>query len=1055
MSRTGLLAHLYEATITNHPSTPPHIITSLPELNPHELDALEKRINYWVLRRPKFARQLADLIETKAAAQPDPFLRGRAAFLGGLAAQGLCSPAWVKEKTDQARVFFEAAGRPEWVIATNWLSMSQVWLTENFQLAVEELEKTAEHLRQIGFLRYMSDLQLSLAYGYVLVSQWPNARATFDKLLNTTSPDNQEFITHVLLHKVVINMRAEADPKKSEVILNQIQLQLIDSDADMLKGKLAYREAIVAHVFYTNYAKVLEKTTTAVQFFERTENEVWVAQALQIQAGVEMEQKHFHRAIEYLNQARNIFSKYQLKGPLANNLQEQALIQKNLLNFKKSLSMSHQAVAMYKQLQTNPIIWLHMESSIALCLIGIGDYQKAIQTLENVLAFPELGQYVEGYDYALASIVQVWLILQQPDQAWKYLQLLNELDLENTIFSRFRRYSLQLKLAEFEDYTHIANETLQEINQFLSGKLDQYPYIKGWLHQQLAHYFLNLKQFKTAEHHIAEARKLYQQLELGFEETACWITQAQIAFEAGDVHTAAHYCSRAEEANVYQSSELNWRLLALKGLILLKNGDHRSGLENLKTGLLYISKILEQFWQPELIEHYLKESKPIIESGLSVAAAQNESETALAFMQVARAGHTINRLKLQFSASEMLSDREKEIVAQILSIDEDLIGQNNPFKIRQLNHQKLSLVEDLSQAQNHTALRQVSNYSSFEILQREEDFRTLLDKQFGQNWCGVTYHLGKKDLWIHVLTPDHADIFHHNLDAHHQEALQRLGSAQNSASPLFDSDCALIGSLLLPKEIAKLLHPEINLLLLCHQELHLIPWPALILFENKRLIELSVPCQIPSWQDLELILNRSISRDRGAGNIFSVSDFQDRYPPLPAVVDECQAIKNVVGQDLEITHIHNDEATLDGLKQLDLSDSRFIHIATHAFVDEKSGYLSGLVLHDQKIWHQALLHAVQFPPLVTLTACSALRSVIVAGNVQYGLATTTLAAGANTIISSLWPVPDGRANRLMEEFYQHWLSGLTPAEALTTAQRHHLQNNELFVLSFNAYGSPK
>jgi CHAT domain-containing protein len=52
-----------------------------------------------------------------------------------------------------------------------------------------------------------------------------------------------------------------------------------------------------------------------------------------------------------------------------------------------------------------------------------------------------------------------------------------------------------------------------------------------------------------------------------------------------------------------------------------------------------------------------------------------------------------------------------------------------------------------------------------------------------------------------------------------------------------------------------------------------------------------------------------------------------------------------------------------------------------------------------------------------------------------GFQTAFMAAGARSLLLSLWKVPDGATSAFMQEFYRGlWKSGLTKAEALRGAQ---------------------
>lgn len=72
--------------------------------------------------------------------------------------------------------------------------------------------------------------------------------------------------------------------------------------------------------------------------------------------------------------------------------------------------------------------------------------------------------------------------------------------------------------------------------------------------------------------------------------------------------------------------------------------------------------------------------------------------------------------------------------------------------------------------------------------------------------------------------------------------------------------------------------------------------------------------------------------------------------------------------------------------------------------------------------------------LVTLSGCETGLSLSGGGDEQLGLGRAFLAAGARSLVMSLWPVEDNATNELMQLFYQNLLKGGTKAEALRAAQ---------------------
>jgi CHAT domain-containing protein len=138
----------------------------------------------------------------------------------------------------------------------------------------------------------------------------------------------------------------------------------------------------------------------------------------------------------------------------------------------------------------------------------------------------------------------------------------------------------------------------------------------------------------------------------------------------------------------------------------------------------------------------------------------------------------------------------------------------------------------------------------------------------------------------------------------------------------------------------------------------------------------------------------------------------------------------------------------DATRELALSDRlsgfRFIHFATHGFLDSDHPDLSGLALSDiDKDGHprngyvllQDLYSLHLRADLVVLSACDTGLGRDVRGEGFLSLTHGFLHAGASQVIASLWPVRDRAAAELMQRLYRAMLrDGMRPAAALRAAQ---------------------
>ncbi len=138
------------------------------------------------------------------------------------------------------------------------------------------------------------------------------------------------------------------------------------------------------------------------------------------------------------------------------------------------------------------------------------------------------------------------------------------------------------------------------------------------------------------------------------------------------------------------------------------------------------------------------------------------------------------------------------------------------------------------------------------------------------------------------------------------------------------------------------------------------------------------------------------------------------------------------------------EATEEHAKSIG-GNVRYIHFATHGFLDERFPLNSALVLTiPQKVAEggdNGLLQAWEIfeqmridADLVTLSACNTALGQQMSGEGLVGLTRAFQYAGAHSILASLWSVEDFWTMRLMELFYGQLRAGKSKDEGLRQAQ---------------------
>jgi CHAT domain-containing protein len=144
-----------------------------------------------------------------------------------------------------------------------------------------------------------------------------------------------------------------------------------------------------------------------------------------------------------------------------------------------------------------------------------------------------------------------------------------------------------------------------------------------------------------------------------------------------------------------------------------------------------------------------------------------------------------------------------------------------------------------------------------------------------------------------------------------------------------------------------------------------------------------------------------------------------------------------------------ERALEETVKTEKLEDYRYIHFASHGFVDEIRPSRSGILFsRDSHSTEDGVLQLGEImrlklnASLVTLSACSTGLGKLVNGEGILGLTRAFFYAGARNVTVSLWNVNDSSTSALMEAFYENLNRGLSESAALRQAKLTLLRGKE-------------
>lgn len=225
-----------------------------------------------------------------------------------------------------------------------------------------------------------------------------------------------------------------------------------------------------------------------------------------------------------------------------------------------------------------------------------------------------------------------------------------------------------------------------------------------------------------------------------------------------------------------------------------------------------------------------------------------------------------------------------------------------------------------------------------------------------------------------------------------------------------------------------------NWIIVPHGPLHRVPWAALWTGSEYVVRRRYVAVQ-PSASFAHALSQRNPASDGGKALLLGAPDpIEDEFA-LPGATAELWAAAAALGLD--------EPPDVGGLATKDAflrkaPSARVIHLAAHHFFDASAAGLGFLKLSGDR--GACFLYACEIAEmklaaqLAVLSACETSRSRADTGDEQYGMVRSFLAAGARSIVSTLWAIEDASAARLFAEFY--WRALEVPLiEALGDAQR--------------------
>jgi len=211
---------------------------------------------------------------------------------------------------------------------------------------------------------------------------------------------------------------------------------------------------------------------------------------------------------------------------------------------------------------------------------------------------------------------------------------------------------------------------------------------------------------------------------------------------------------------------------------------------------------------------------------------------------------------------------------------------------------------------------------------------------------------------------------------------------------------------------------------------------------------ISIQYSTTLWIDQLLETQKSVNKDFN----FSFTAFAPKFEDLQFNVEECQ----------KLAHLFNYPAGYYGINanRINFKKSaphgRILHIASHAQSNEEVQERSFIRLHEDTLFGGEI-GLMNLPiDLVFLSACETGTGKIISGEGMMSLARSFFQAGAQSVISTLWPIQDEISKEQVIRIYNGLKQGKPKDEAIQDMQIKYLaqaKSDDAFPAYWAAYQS--
>ena len=706
----------------------------------------------------------------------------------------------------------------------------------------------------------------------------------------------------------------------------------------------------------------------------------------------------------------------------------------------------------------DPVLIASLNTNMAECLVNLNRAQEACQlAAEAVKTYRQIGLSLDTgeslcqYAITLAASGRIEEALATLDEACSFF-----------IQCRMDHYAFTAKLQQAElllekgsavEAYHQARSIIKyfEVNGLVSHAVRANLVIAGALLQNAQLTEVDLEK----EHLLQEAILLCR----------------QVALQAHNYHLQEH---------VYKSQYL-------LGQLSVAQGNFKKAIKHYGAAIVQIERMLEDLIY-DLSPSFLHTTWAVYDDMISMCLQQNEAERAFSYLEQARSmalRQYLNKLstqqdqsleervvrtaeaqansalvlRIQYELREW-QERYRDYSVLLDSIDDSASSAKEREAIEiELRRCEAKISELFERLHLHRSDRRYSFQKKNPAKRKVEQVNIgHLREQLSSDQLLLAYYLCKDSLVIFAIRAECLETYEIHGGVKQLERLLPLLHAHlhpegwsNPQQPPQQVIRRLLNKLydLLLAPVASLLPTQFGTITIVpYGPLHQLPFHALyngsrFLIEDFQINYLPASSMLTHFESVNAKsvarLTSNVSQSNQREELFQQRGVLTKPPLvmgysgkgyLQRAIVEAKAVAEMLDGDCYL----EDQATITRLID-EAPGSPIIHLTTHgqsrldapnfSFVRLADGQLNAI---------DAFSLDLRGCELVTLSGCETGLALSGGGDEQLGLGRAFLAAGASSIVMSLWPVEDNATNELMQLYYKYLLSGDGKAQALCRAQ---------------------